>query len=363
MIPFGTPMIDSHEKVAVVDVLSQPILVHGQKIKEFERKFCEYTRAPYAVAVTNCTAAMHLFWYSHIKPGDEVLCPAMTHVATANAIVLAGGVPVFVDSELKTGNMDPELIEEKITGNTRGIVVVHFLGTSADMGRIVEIAHRHNLFLLEDCAHALGTTYAGLHVGLHGDAGAFSFYPTKAITTAEGGVLVTTDKNIADEIRKSRGFYYKKTDKARPWIYDIPKVGFNYRMDELRAAVGVEQMKKANGILLKRRQNRKRLYDILLDVGIRTLPEHPLPYDSAYSLAILAGKRRDQILAELRNRGIEANVHYPAPVPYLKAYMDSGIYPNAYDIAQYSIALPCHPGLSFEKMDYIGETVVEVMDV
>src|SRR3989338_6141324 len=180
-------------------VLDGPILVHGPKSKEFESDFAAYTKAPHAVSVSSCTAGLHLMYFSKgLGPGDEVIVPAQTHTATAHAVELCGAKPVFVDAEKKTGNIDIGKIEAAITKRTKAISVVHYLGMPVDMEKVVKIADKHNLFVVEDCALAIGSFFKGIHAGLHGDAGSFSFYPVKHITTAEGGMVITRHKEIAD---------------------------------------------------------------------------------------------------------------------------------------------------------------------
>jgi len=179
-------MIGEEERRAVAEVLSGPILVHGPRATEFETAFAAYTEAPHAVSVSSCTAALHLsYFYLGIGAGDEVIVPAQTHTATAHAVELCGATPVFVDSEPETGNIDTEQVEQKITGRTKAISVVHYLGMPVNMARISDTAGRRGLFVVEDCALAIGTYFKGIHAGLHGDVGCFSFYPVKHMTTAE----------------------------------------------------------------------------------------------------------------------------------------------------------------------------------
>ena len=190
-IPFGKPQIDFREKNIVQRVLESGQLVHGLKSKEFENDFRKYTGAKDAITVSSCTAGMHLFYFTvNIGEGDEVILPAQTHVATAHAVELVGAKPVFVDSKFPTGNIDVEQIEKKITKKTKAITVVHYLGNPVDMIKVSSLAKKHKLYLLEDCDLALGAKIKNKHVGLYGDAGFFSFYPVKHITTAEGGMII-----------------------------------------------------------------------------------------------------------------------------------------------------------------------------
>ncbi|HYF04219.1 MAG TPA: aminotransferase class I/II-fold pyridoxal phosphate-dependent enzyme, partial [Patescibacteria group bacterium] len=206
-VPFGRPLLGKEEKQAVADVLEGDILVHGPKAKEFENAFAAYTRAPHAVSVSSCTAALHLsYFYLGLGKGDEVIVPAQTHNATAHSVELTGAKPVFVDAEIRTGNIDIEQIEAAITERTRAISIVHYLGLPVDMPHIMEIAKKHNLFVVEDCALAIGAQLDGIHAGLFGDVGCFSFYPVKHMTTAEGGMLITKDEKIALKIARQKAF-------------------------------------------------------------------------------------------------------------------------------------------------------------
>ena len=224
-IAFGRPMIGEAEKAAVAEVLSGPILVHGPRSQQFENDFAAWTGAPYAVSVSNCTAGMHLVYFAMgYGPGDEIIVPAMTHTATAHAACLVGATPVFVDCERRTGNIDIDAIENKITPRTRAISIVHFLGMPVDMVRINAIARKHNLFVLEDAALAVGTKLDGVHAGLHGDVGVFSFYPVKHITTAEGGMVITRNEDLARRIRLARATIILPGDIGVLAIADVGRV-------------------------------------------------------------------------------------------------------------------------------------------
>ncbi|RPH52969.1 DegT/DnrJ/EryC1/StrS family aminotransferase, partial [bacterium] len=259
MIHFGRPIIGEEEKAAVLAVLGGPILTHGPLVKQFEAAFAESTGAEHAVALASCTAALHLaYFYLGLGPGDEVIVPSETHVATAHAVELCGARPVFVDSEEKTGNLDLDRVEAAITPRTRALSIVHYLGMPVEMDRVQEIARRHELFVVEDAALALGTRYKGIHAGLWGDVGCFSFYPVKHITTAEGGMLTTRRPEIAARISMVRAFGIDRnvpSERKVPGMYDVEALGFNYRMNELGAALGIEQMKRLPELLRRRREN------------------------------------------------------------------------------------------------------------
>ena len=370
-IPFGRPMIGEEEKSAVMEVLNDPILVHGPRSKEFENSFAAYTKAPHAVSVSSCTAALHLsYFYLKLKAGDEVIVPAQTHNATAHAVEFCGAKPVFVDAEIKTGNIDIDQIEPLITERTKAISIVHFLGMPVNMDRINEIAKKYGLFVVEDDALAIGTYYKGVHAGLLGDAGCFSFYPIKHMTTAEGGMLITRNEEIATGITRQRAFGVDRTQGERkiPGIYDVTMLGYNYRMNEIQAALGIEQVKRMNEFLKQRKLNYERLYDGLKEIDEISLfqPSQGDYQSSYYCLSILLNEslveKRFEIVDYLKGHGVGTSVYYPHPVPHLTYYKEKygygeETYPVAAMISNGSIALPVGPHLDIEDMDYITETI------
>jgi len=269
-LPFGRPMIDAAEMDAVREVLQGPILVHGPRAGEFESAFAAFTQAPYAAALSSCTAALHLVYFDlGIGAGDEVIVPAQTHNATAHAVEFTGAKPVFVDAEIATGNIDIAQIEANITDRTRAISVVHYLGMPVAMDQINALARKYSLTVVEDCALALGAYYNGIHVGLHGDAGCFSFYPVKHMTTAEGGMLITRHRQLHARILRKRAFGVNKTHGERkvPGIYDVTELGYNYRMSEIHAAIGIAQLKKISGFLKARQENFTALLTAIQDIA------------------------------------------------------------------------------------------------
>ena len=366
-IPFGRPMIGEEEKSAVMEVLDDPILVHGPRSKEFENSFAAYTKAPHAVSVSSCTAALHLsYFYLKLKAGDEVIVPAQTHNATAHAVEFCGAKPVFVDAEIKTGNINIDQIEPLITERTKAISIVHFLGMPVNMDRINEIAKKYGLFVVEDDALAIGTYYKGVHAGLLGDVGCFSFYPIKHMTTAEGGMLITRNEEIATGITRQRAFGVDRTQGERkiPGIYDVTMLGYNYRMNEIQAALGIEQVKRMNEFLKQRKLNYERLYDGLKEIDEIFLfqSSHGDYQSSYYCLSMLLNeslvKKRFEIVDYLKGHGVGTSVYYPHPVPHLTYYKEKydygeETYPVAAMISNGSIALPVGPHLNIEDMDYI----------
>jgi dTDP-4-amino-4,6-dideoxygalactose transaminase len=368
-------MIGEEERRAVLEVLAGPILVHGPRSQAFEKAFSAWTQAPHAVSVSSCTAAMHLVYFSWgFGPGDEVIVPAQTHTATAHAVELVGAKPVFVDAERRTGNIDLAALEDAITARTRAIAVVHYLGVPVDMRKVNAIAQKRGLKVLEDCALAIGTRYDGRHAGLFGDAGCFSFYPVKHMTTAEGGIILTRDGALAARLARQKAFGVDRHQGERsvPGVYDVTMLGFNYRMNEIEAAIGIEQVKRLDQILERRERNYRALRAALSQISELTLFEEPSApgISSRYCLSAMLGpklaERRYEIVAALNERGVGTSVYYPRAVPHMTYYAQKygyskSSFPNAAWISAASIALPVGPHLQEEDMVYIGEMYKEAI--
>ncbi|RMF82815.1 MAG: DegT/DnrJ/EryC1/StrS family aminotransferase [Planctomycetota bacterium] len=367
-IPFGQPMLGQAERDAVTAVLNGSTLTHGPRVREFEEAFARFTGAPHAVATSTCAAALHLAALAlDIGPGDEVLVSAQTHVATAHAIELCGARPVFVDSEPRTGNIDPRRLAESVTPRTKAIALVHYIGVPADMKAVREIADRNQLRVIEDCALAPGATVEGVHVGLIGDAGCFSFYPAKHMTTGEGGMLITRDANVARRAAQLRAFGIDRNivaDRDLPGRYDVQALGLNYRMSEMAAALGIEQIKRLPEFLRSRRANFRRLAVGIRNIdGLRVIAaDQDVAHCAAYCLVALLDEdcapRRDDVLRALQRRGVGASVYYPAPVPRMSYYRekygyDAGRFRHAARISDASIALPVGPHLDDADIDFM----------
>jgi perosamine synthetase len=373
-IPFGRPMIGDAERAAVADVLAGSTLTHGPRVKAFEAAFAEFTAAPYAVAAATCMAALHLSYLAlGLGPGDEVIVPAQTHVATAHAVEAVGAKPVFCDCDPRTGNVDLNLLESLIGARTRAIGLVHYLGLPVDMDRVMELARRHDLAVVEDCAVALGAYVGDTHVGLLGDVGCFSFYPVKHITTGEGGMLITTRDELADRVGKQRAFGIDKSvlaDRRHSGAYDIEQLGFNYRLGEVGAAMGLVQLGRLPGFL----DHRAALYARLWE-GLREIDELELIDSrgddrlraSHYCLsAVLRDGDREAVIDGLKARGIGTSVYYPLALPDTTYYAErygytKGSCPNATRISSASIAFPVAPHVALEDADRIVSSVKEVL--
>jgi dTDP-4-amino-4,6-dideoxygalactose transaminase len=377
MIPFGKPMIGQEERDAVADVLAGSTLTHGPRVKDFEAAFAEFTGAPNAIATATCMASLHLaYLFLEIGPGDEVIVPAQTHVAMAHAVEACGAKPVFVDSEPRAGGVDLDELETLITERTRAISVVHYLGLPVDMARVLEIARRHDLFVVEDSAIALGATIDGVHVGLHGDIGCFSFYPVKHITTGEGGMVITRRDDVAERVSKQRAFGIDKSvlaDRRHTAAYEIEHLGLNYRLGEIGAAMGVEQMKRLPGFLELRERNFELLSEGLAEVDELTVLDSGHQGErrsSHYCLVAVLDEslreRRAEIIDALKAEGVGTSVYYPKPLSHTRYYRDAYGYdqashPVAAAISYGSIALPVGPHVDEEGVQSIVESVKRVV--
>ena len=370
-IPFGKPLVGEEEQSAVRQVLEGTTYVHGPVAKQFESDFAAFTGAPHAISCSSCTAGMHLIYFTlGFGPGDEVIVPAQTHTATAHAVELSGAKAVFVDVLEGSGNIDPHAIAAAVTERTKAIAVVHYLGMPVDMDPVLEIARKHDLFLLEDCALAFGTHYRGNHAGLIGDAGVFSFYPVKHMTTAEGGMIITRDSELTERLNLLKAFGVNRAHGERklPGQYDVVDLGFNYRMSEVHAAIGVEQIKKLPGFLEARRRNFEHLRAGLEGIdGLRILDQaEDDGVNSHYCLSIILSadfaSARESTIRYLIDEGVGTSIYYPRAVPLMSHYVKKygyreNTFPNAEAISDRSIALPVGPHLNDEDMDYIANAV------
>jgi dTDP-4-amino-4,6-dideoxygalactose transaminase len=320
-------------------------------------------------------AALHLsYLHLGLGPGDEVIVPAQTHVATAHAVEWVGATPVFVDCERETGNVTPEGVLAAITPRTRAISVVHFLGIPCAMSKIASIAGERGLSVVEDCALAVGARWEGTHVGLFGDTGCFSFYPVKHLTTGDGGMFVSRHSEVSERVARIRAFGVDRTyaERSLPGMYDVPALGLNYRMSELQAALGRSQLARVGEILARRRDNFNALKEGFAGLaGIRVLDASSARAESShYCLTIVLegalGPRRDEIAARLNEAGVGTSLYYPQPVPRMRYYREKygyepGRFPEAESISDRGIALPVGPHLTREDTDYIARVVERVL--
>lgn len=369
-IPFSGPDITEEDLTSVLDVIKSGWLAHGKYSKRLEEIFCQFTGSKYAIPVSNCTAGLHLSCMAAgFGSDDEVIVPAQTHTATAHAVEYTGAKAVFADVDPVTGNIQTEDVLNKISDKTKGIIPVHMAGYPVDLNGIMKMCQDHELTLIEDCAHAIGTRYDGKHVGNYGITGNFSFYPTKQITTGEGGLVICNDKAIMKFVRKFMAFGIDTPPELRkkPGVYDVQGLGYNYRMTDFQAALGAGQMERYNENLKKRHQNAKYYTELL--AGNHYL-EFPIYTEEnsyfLFQILIKEPKDRNQILLALKDSGIGVSIHYATPVPLMSYYRKKYGYtreefPNAVQYGNQCISLPVHSKIDAEDVDYISKTVNELV--
>lgn len=370
---FGAPRLPEEAIAAVVETLRSGWLGTGPRVAAFEEAFARYLGAPHAVAVGSCTAALHLaLKILGVGPGDEVVTTPLTFAATANVIVHTGARPVFADVDERTGNLDPEAVAAVITPRTRAIIVVHYAGRPCPMDRFRDLAERHGLFLIEDAAHALEAWYRGRKIGTWGDMAAFSFYPTKSLTTGEGGMLATARSEWAERARVLRlhGLSrdaWKRYSEEGAIDYEVVEPGFKYNMTDIQAAMGLAQMSYLERWL----ERRARLWTLYQE-GLRDLPGLILPPEATegvharhlYTIRVDPGEApfdRDRLARWLHQARIGTGIHYKAlhlhPF-YQQAYgYRRGMLPRAERISDQTLSLPLTAHMEEEDVLY----VVEVM--
>jgi dTDP-4-amino-4,6-dideoxygalactose transaminase len=367
LIPINRPQIGEEEVEAVVKVLRSGFLTQGlgagPMVTQFEKNFAKFASAKHAIAVNTGTAALHsAIVASGVKQGNEVILPSFTFVATAEAVVMAGGKPVFTDIDPETYNISPAEIEKAITRKTKVIVPVDLYGLPADIKPIREIAVKHGLGVVEDAAQAHGATYAEKPVGVFADAACWSLYASKNITTGEGGVITTGNDEKAEAVRLMR----THGEKAK---YASLMLGYNYRMSEIQAAIGLVQLKKLPAFVAKRRENARRLTRILIKTEKLQLPREPKGREHSWYLYTVRLKNakeneRNRIVEELRKKDIGAEVYYPNPVHLMPYYRDSFgrcKLPETEKASKQVFSLPIHPGVTEEQVDHIGKTLLHLL--
>jgi dTDP-4-amino-4,6-dideoxygalactose transaminase len=329
-VPVARPSFGTAEENAVLEALRSGWVSQGPKVAEFEKRFAAYVGAPHAVAVSSCTTALHLALVAGgVKPGDEVLCPSLSFIATANSIVYAGATPVFVDIDETTFNIDPGKIEAAITPKTTAILAVHQIGLPAAMDDISAIAKKHNLLLVEDAACAIGAEYQGRRIGApHSPLACFSFHPRKILTTGEGGMITTTSEEMAARMRRLRQHAMSVSDLARHGstkviteVYD--EVGYNYRMTDLQAALGLVQLDRLPSLLARRKELARRYTESLSAYPWMVTPTAPAGSVHNYQSYMVrltedAPIGRDALMQQLLDRGVHSRrgimaIHREAP--------------------------------------------------
>jgi dTDP-4-amino-4,6-dideoxygalactose transaminase len=360
VIPIASPQIGEEERKAVLAVLDSGQLAQGPVVEKFEREFARWCGVRFAVAVNSGTAALHLLMLAHgLREGDEVITTPFTFIASANAILYTGARPVFVDIESDTFNIDPSLVEKAITPRTKAILAVDLYGHPADVGELKAIAERHGLLLLEDACQAHGATVDGVRTGALGADATFSFYPTKNITTGEGGMVATADPDIAHRVRLLR-----QHGADTRYVHDI--VGYNFRMTEIAAAIGVAQLAKLDRFNATRKANAAVLTRGLHGItGLRAPIERQGFGHVYHQYTVVVEKYRDRLQQKLRDLGIGTAVHYPIPVHRQPAYRDLGYeevsLPVAERLADQVLSLPVHTGLSQADISRIVGSVRQAL--
>lgn len=278
MIPIAKPFMDSEEANAAYDIVLSGWITQGPKVAEFEKKFADYTGSKYAVAVSNCTTGLHLAMIvSGIKPGDEVICPSMSYIATANSITYVGAIPVFAEIISETYNLDPVDTERKITAKTKAILLVHQIGMPADIDAFKELARKYNLVLIEDAACAIGSEYQNAKIGSHSELVCFSFHPRKIISTGDGGMVTTNREDYYERLKLLRQHGMSVNDRVRHEsskviIEDHIEIGFNYRMTDIQAAIGIKQLERLPWIVEERRKIAYQYNNAFKDIDCIRLP-------------------------------------------------------------------------------------------
>lgn len=377
-IPITKTVFGEEEMAAVQKPLESGWVVQGPFVKQFEEQFSAFTGAPYSIATSSCTTALHIAVAAlGLKPGDEVIVPAFTWVATANAVEYMGAKPVFCDIELSTFNIDPRKIEPLITERTVGIIPVHLFGLCADMAPVMELARENNLWVVEDAACAFGAWYQGQHAGTFGDAGCFSFHPRKSITTGEGGMITTSRQELDTLSRSLRDHGASRSDLQRHHgpaaflLADYNHLGYNFRLTDIQGALGCAQMNRAEWILQKRTE-RARDYDRMLgDVEWLRTPLVPEGYTHGYQAYVCLfrpeepdlnnveelNRRRNELMTRLEAQGIATRqgTHAAALVGYYseKYGLRPEHFPNTYIAEQLSLTLPLYAQMTEDEQDRV----------
>ena len=352
MIPIAKPLIGDEEKKAVMNVMDSGIIACGSKTKKFEHQFAKFIGTKYAIATTSGTTALHLALLSvDVTSGDEVIIPSFTFVATANSVLFCNAKPVFCDVNSMTFNIDVEKIESLINEKTRAIMPVHLYGQSVDMKPIIEIAEKHDISVIGDAAQAHGTQYGGKMVGSFGDMECFSFYPTKNMTTGEGGIITTNNEELVERIYSLRNHGREKTK----WGYEHGCIGYNYRMTDIAAAIGLEQLKKLPNFNQKRREHAGYLNEKLGDVEGIEIPYVLENTEHVYHQYTIKCNDRSDVIHQLKNNEVGFGIYYPKPLHFynhLKTYAHDNL-KNSEILADTVLSLPVHPALDGSDLEKI----------
>ena len=375
MLPYARQCIDDDDRRAVEAVLKSDWLTTGPKVKEFEAATAAYTGAVEGVAVNTGTAALHAaVWAAKIGPGDEVIVPAISFVASSNCVLYVGGTPVFADLSPDTLNIDPEDVARKITSRTKAIIIVDFTGHPCDHDALRNLADLHGLIIIEDAAHSLGAIYKGRKVGTLQDITALSFHPVKHVTTGEGGMVLTDNPDIAKRVRSFRhhgiDVDLHAREKTNSWEYDIVDLGFNYRLPDINCALGISQLTKSDGWLERRRSIAAAYHNAMYELPMLELPTQRADCLSSWHLYVVRLNletitvSRAQVFEALRAENIGVNVHY-IPIPWMSYYARLGYTRGQWPVAEQEyervLSLPMYPSMTDEDVLDVVEAVNKVI--
>ena len=371
-VPFVVPNINNSDKKAVITALESNLLTGGPTLRKFENSFRDLTGSKYAIGVSNATAALQLSLKSlKIGKDDEVIIPDMTFVATANAVLFTGATPILADINFEDLNISVESIKKNMSSKTKAIIPVHFAGKSCNMKEIRKIAKQYHVKIIEDCAHAVGTKFGHTHVGNFGEAGCFSFYPTKNLTTIEGGMIITNSFKTAQYIMKSRNHGISRTLKERfsdglPWDYEIFEMGYNFRLDEIRSCLGVNQLKR-----IKKMNKLRRMAADYYTTNLRSIKGIITPKlnekSHSWHLYVIKiqkefGISRDELFKKLLANGVRTSVHYK-PLHkfslYKKMCKKYGKLTNSSKAYKEILSLPLYPGITKKEQDYVIKQIIK----
>jgi perosamine synthetase len=359
MIPISKPVIEKEEIEAVIKVLKSGDLVQGSNVKEFEYRFSNYIGMDYGIATSSGTTALQIGLEAlGIKKWDEVITTPFSFIASSTAIIYNQAKPVFVDIDPETFNIDPEKIQEKITNKTRALLIVHLYGNPCNMDKIMSICKDYDLKLIEDCAQAVGATYKNRMVGSFGDISCFSFYATKNLITGEGGMILTNNKDV-----KKKAEILRNHGQIRVYEHEI--IGYNYRMTNFAAAMGLAQLKKLDRLNKKRIKHAKILTSGLSHINSIKLPRVDKNTKHVFHQYTIKCKKRDRVLNYLNKHGIEARIYYPKPIymqsPFQRMGFKKGLCPVSEDVCKQVLSLPVHPLLTQKNLETIIKRVKEAI--
>lgn len=378
-LPFSKPSISQAAIDDVVNCLKSGWIATGPRVVEFTEALAAYFGAPHALPLMSATSGLHLALLAmNLQPGDEVITTPLTFAATLNTIVLAGGTPVLIDIDPNTLNMDLNLLEGAITERTRVIMPVHFAGLPVDLDRLYEIANRYGLRVLEDAAHAMGSSYKGRVIGSFGDTQVFSFHPTKNMTTGEGGCVTTTDKQLAEQIARLR-FHgidrqsFNRYGKGGTQDYEIVLPGFKSNMTDIQAAIGIHQLRELDGFIRRRTELAERYQEALSDWAQWQLPQTP-DFDHLHSWHIYtpcineeaAGMNRDEFMQKMKDKNIGTGLHYRAVhlYPYYREAFGFklGDFPQAESVCDRIVSLPLFPTMTDAEHDRVLDVMYGIFN-